>query len=472
MVNIPTTERQFYNTQPKANAFGMTATALLPAAQQYKETLLDQQKVKIDTNTTKARIEIDNFANNWRLANQANPDNPEAKKQFQAGMSEILNRYGSQIDPIAKMEWNMAANRLQGAYDIANNQWALNQRAENARLDMAENINANLDLARSAGQKGNLDAALADYVNSSRQLYDYGTKNMGKTETRKLLANYEEKFMESYINGLASTNPQAALDALKKPEIAASFKSDGVQDMMMKIVNKQLALHNLQRKVTEFNNEKNIAEKLDNLPTDEALHFLQENEANVSSKFYKAKEKALLSAKGINAETRAETASEIMLDIAAINKDDVQAYFTNANNILTKIEDNYAAGYLSLSDRKRLTNEIYKAQGKNINVLKEEGSGWKFWDFSYKDANEYISDNYSGQDGNRLLLDYFRAVSERDYSNDEKKQILQGLIDKTKTEKVNAAIDGVEGTLKIGFIKNGYRYIGGNPNEQNSWEKI
>ena len=399
-------------------------------------------------------------------------DNPEAKKQFQAGMSEILNRYGSQIDPIAKMEWNMAANRLQGAYDIANNQWALNQRAENARLDMAENINANLDLARSAGQKGNLDAALADYVNSSRQLYDYGTKNMGKTETRKLLANYEENFMESYINGLASTNPQAALDALKKPEITASFKSDGVQDMMMKIVNKQLALHNLQRKVTEFNNEKNIAEKLDNLPTDEALHFLQENEANVSSKFYKAKEKALLSAKGINAETRVETASEIMLDIAAINKDDVQAYFTNANNILTKIENNYATGYLSSPDRKRLINDVYKAQGKNINVLKEEGSGWKFWDFSYKDANEYISDNYSGQDGNRLLLDYFRAVNGQDYSKDEKKAILQGLIDKTKTERVNAAVDNAEVTLKIGFIRNGYRYIGGNPNEQNSWEKI
>lgn len=472
MVNIPTTERQFYNTQPKANALGMTAEALLPAAQQYKKTLLDQQKVKIDTNTTKARIEIDNFANNWRLANQANPDNPEAKKQFQAGMSEILNRFGSQIDPIAKMEWDTMANRLRGAYEISNNQWALNQRAENAKLDMAENINANLDLARSAGQKGNLDAALADYVNSSRQLYDYGAQNMGETETRKLLADYEEKFMESYINGLASTNPQAALDALKKPEIAASFKSDGAQDMMMKIVNKQLSLHNLQRKVTEFNNEKNIAEKLDNLPTDEAIRFLQENEANVSSKFYKAKEKALLSAKGINAETRAETASEIMLDIAAINKNDVQAYFEEANDILTKIEDNYAAGYLSLSDRKRLTNEIYKAQGKNINVLKEEGSGWKFWDFSYKDANEYISDNYSGGDGNRLLLDYFRVVNDRDYSNDEKKQILQGLIDKTKTEKINAAVGNVEGTLKIGFIRNGYRYVGGNPNEQNSWEKI
>lgn len=240
MVNIPTTERQFYNTQPKANALGMTAEALLPAAQQYKETLLGQQKVKIDTNITKARIEIDDFANKWRLANQANPDNPEAKKQFQIGVSDILNRYGSQIDPIAKMEWGTTANRLRGAYDISNNQWALNQRAENAKLDVAENIRLNLDMAFNAGLAGNELGGLLDLDRSYLNLENYASKNMGETEARKLLETYKSDFTTNYVNGLIAKNPQAAIDFLDNEGNQLAIKFPRKAKALRDIAEKQL----------------------------------------------------------------------------------------------------------------------------------------------------------------------------------------------------------------------------------------
>ncbi len=473
MVHIPTTERRFHNVGSKVNSFGAMAQAMQPAAKQYKQTLLEQQKVKIDTLSTKARIDIDNKVNQWRLDNQAKPDDPEAKAQLQTDIQEILSGYGSQIDPIAKMDWDTAANKLSSGYEIAQNQWTLNQRAENAKLDVAENMNANLDLARSAGRKGNIDAGLADYINSYKQLYDYAAQNMGETEARKLLRDYEEDFMGSFINGLAETNPRQALDVLQRPEIAASFKNDGAQDIMMKIVNKQIKLHDFQRKVDEFNTEFALSEKLDNLNAADGLKILEENEGNVSSKYYKAKRKALMSDLGITAETQADEAAGIILDIAGLNKEDVMAYYQGTQDILAKIEDKYAQGVLSTSDRKRLINQVVQGQGKNIEVLKENDDGaFLWWGFSYKDASNYIADNYTGKDGNRLLLDYFKAVSDGEYDAGKKKQILQGLIEREKQNNLDAAVNQNARVLKIGDIKSGYRYLGGDANDPSSWEKI
>ena len=225
MVHIPTTQRKFYDNSVETNSLSSTAGALLPAAQQAQKIYAQQQDIRIDTNTTKARLELDNLKNQWRMANQANPDNAEAKLQLQNEMKSILNGYGDSIDPTAKMKWNIAANKIMSAYELANNQWALDQRSVNAKLDVAENINLNYDKAYSFGQSGNFADAVAELNISHGQLENYGNSALGATETRKLLLDYKKGYLEHFITGQMMTDPEGAIAVLEDEQIK-KFLSD------------------------------------------------------------------------------------------------------------------------------------------------------------------------------------------------------------------------------------------------------
>ena len=288
MVRIPTTERQFYNTTPKVNTLAVTADALLPPSKQYTQTLKNQQKVKIDTNSNKARADIDNLQHQWQLDNQANPDNPKARAKFQAGMQKILNQYGSEIDPIARMEWTVAANRIKSAYDIANNDWARKQKAENTKLDVAENINLNLDMAYKNGLQGNVLGGWANLDNSYRQLHSYASANMGETEAKALLSDYRSDFTTSFVNGLIESNPQAALDFLDNEDNRKALKYERKVGALRNLAEKQLKSYKTQIK-EDFNLDKSLAFiKFLNEPTFDNLDFYATNyEPQMSDERYK-----------------------------------------------------------------------------------------------------------------------------------------------------------------------------------------
>lgn len=288
MVRIPTTERQFYNTTPKVNTLAVTADALLPPAKQYTQTLKNQQKVKIDTNSNKARADIDNLQHQWQLDNQANPDNPKARAKFQAGMQKILNQYGSEIDPIARMEWTIAANRIKSAYDIANNDWAKKQKAENTKLDVAENINLNLDMAYKNGLQGNVLGGWANLDNSYRQLNSYASANMGETEAKALLSDYRSDFTTSFVNGLIESNPQAALDFLDNEDNRKALKYERKVGALRNLAEKQLKSYKTQIK-EDFNLDKSLAFiKFLNEPTFDNLDSYATNyEPQMSDEKYK-----------------------------------------------------------------------------------------------------------------------------------------------------------------------------------------
>lgn len=236
MVNIPTTKRQYYDTSTDAGFMGdmgNVAGNLTSAGQSYIDILSSQQKVKIDTNSTKARVEANKKINEWRLQNQGNPDNPERKEELKNSVQEIFDFYGQDIDPVFKQNWDITVSKIMSAYEDSQNDWVFKQREQNAKIDVAENINTNYSLAFTHGMDGNIEAAIADLNNSFNQISGYAGAKLGQKNAKVLLKEYKQQFVKNFIDGQMQTNPSDAILSLENEKIQKLFEDDPrkLQDM-------------------------------------------------------------------------------------------------------------------------------------------------------------------------------------------------------------------------------------------------
>lgn len=215
MAHIPTTERKYYNTEKKLNTLAAYSSAMLPAAQNLQEVIAQQEEIKMDSYALEARMEMNEITNNWRIQNENNPTDPTALKDLQSQYDDVLGKYREQVDPLYRYNWDIAGNKLKGAFDLQNQEWGFAQKQKNARANIARSVDNYIKLAYQYGQEDSEAEAMADFTQSYQKLLDYGAKNLGAEDAAKLLGSYQETFYKSYLDGLVEKNPEKALEMLK-----------------------------------------------------------------------------------------------------------------------------------------------------------------------------------------------------------------------------------------------------------------
>lgn len=225
--------------------------------------------------------------------------------------------------------------------------------------------------------------------------------------------------------------------------------AEGYNDLLdytRKYKERQMRLLDMQEKQITFDTEQRLSEQLDDMPFEQALKALEENEMAVSPKYFKAKQRGLLSSMGISNETRADKATEFLLEISRIQALPDDKFIKAGDEILTNIENAYADGELALSDKRRLINNVNKQQSGAIENLKTDDKNWLV-NFTYENANQYIEANVaSPAQYSNVMLDYFRLVDGRDYSNAKKKEILAKIVNDNKNKALEKKLK--ENTLK------------------------
>lgn len=356
MVQIPTTQRQFHNTTTKANSLALYADALKPAVQNANKIFMQQQKIKIDTRATQARIEADEYVNNMRLQYQGNPDSPEFKQAISGGLHDIFERYGQDIDPMAKGEWNLTANKMTGAYDLSNNEWIIKQRADNAKVDIADKMAIDFDLAYKHGSNGNVAAGKADLEDSYGKLFEYAKSNMGETEAKKLLKDYQRKYTLNYLNGLMNSNPAAAQQMLNDKKTQEVIGSERAVKTLKKI-SADSATKQMKKYITQKETERKFAyEKLKELenPTIADLEAYKDNfEPDMTDAKYDRLLK-MINERNPDADTDVdvdiETAKELK-ELSAgksVTLDDLNDFLSGVNDFSDKVHTKNKEGKLSL----------------------------------------------------------------------------------------------------------------------------
>lgn len=253
-------------------------------------------------------------------------------------------------------------------------------------------------------------------------------------------AEVAKAYYEQHKKDIVGTEHSAIEEILQK-------KKEYQAELPMKLAEREVKVLELQDKLNKFDKQKSFETEITGMDDAQALKHLEQNEPFYSEKWFKAKQKALLSAKGISAETRAEKASEKILKIAELSSLMEEDYLKSADSLLAELEDDYAEGELTLGDKIRLQNSIYKAREKEVVSLGEKDD-W-FWRFSFKDANERIVKNSSNPLAtSKIMLDYFRSVEGQELSNSEKKDVLDKLVKSYNEKDLLGRISGTSASQK------------------------
>lgn len=452
MAYIPTTERKYYNTEKKLNTLAAYSSAMLPAAQNMQEVIAQQEEIKMDSYALEARMEMNEITNNWRIQNEGNPTDPTALKDLQSQYDDVLGKYREQVDPLYRYNWDIAGNKLKGAFDLQNQEWGFAQKQKNARANIARSVDNYIKLAYQYGQEDSEAEAMADFAQSYQKLLDYGAKNLGAEDAAKLLGSYQEKFVTSYLGGVASKDPNKAMKMLTEDKDLKAALGDEQAEVMGKLIKKIKAQREYETQVSQFTTELQLEEDLDKVSPFVALDELEKNKDAVSDKWYKAKKKTLMSVVGVDEETQADTYANFLLEIESVkDADNSTDYIRKTNELIADIEEAASKHELKSSDKKRLIDGLRKRQGKALPQFIEENDKW--FEYDYGDAYEDLQNSLQNtQYAGRALMEYDMALQGGDYNGEQKRSLIKSLV----TKYNNKNIRDVKGNIKtFGYrIKN------------------
>lgn len=498
MVTVPTLERKYYDNQTKVNTMGAYASELYNAfggaVNTYKQIKTDQEKVKMDSFSTSAELELKALTNQWRLDNQSDPNNKQALNDLSMKYDDIFNKYSSQIDPIAKAQWDGVVRKMKGQLDISNQDWAFKQNQVNAENYIKQSMSNYYSIFNAQGYDNDLEGFLTRLGEGYNQLLDNGARTLGTEVAANTLNDFETNGVKSFINGVASRDPAQALELMKDERVIKMLGASaaGEQNKMLKA---QLQHFKLNEQLQDMNLEISVSNELSKAADPMTkLSILEKNKGILRDKAYKRFESGIYASMGITQEKRDIAEKEIKQRIKYISSD---AFSSNTEkvqelfSIKNDLDERYGTGLFP----DQIYSELQSSISENVNkfaansVKKEEFKGVGFWGFTYtqEDIDKEFEDlgKYKGM----AQVDVVKFLGSEEYKNSKnQKQDLKDYVNKTKTFYTNELIqtslgqqykiyDGnIPDSIRAGdvVIREGkmYQFIGGNIKDAKNYKEI
>ena len=196
-------------------------------------------EAKINKNISQAQLELNKLGNDFQLKYQSNPT--AGADEYRSARDEILNRYGTDISPIYKNQWQEQARQLTARADLSMQNWQFQQSKVNVVNDINTSMENNLlqaDLngqAYGTGKITELNSVL-DYQSSYNSIMRTGANVIGEESAKSQMNGYKEKYISDFIGGVASVNSEKAKELLQDEKFAKILSSSDKQNIMSKIV--------------------------------------------------------------------------------------------------------------------------------------------------------------------------------------------------------------------------------------------
>lgn len=372
-----------------------------------------------------AQLQMLDTTNKWRIANQADPANPEAIGKLHADYDKILGQYNDQVSLLSRGDWVKLSNRLKGQYQLDNAEWGQKQAVVNIKNATNSGIEKNQQIFRNLGRSFDYNKLKNSYQNSREVLEVSATKIIGKAETEKLLENYHRDSMKSFIWGAAESDPDKAELLLNRQDIQNNIESQEDIDTLRAIVKKNKDIKNkgivqAQNDAEDkmLNNYILDSSKVDIMTVNKALATKQ-----IRPEFANYMRKNILSSENVEAKTQSKTFNSIAESMVDISK--------NLNDIRLEMLKKNAAGELSNSDFQVLNTFLQARKPENIDKFLPKQTWFQRLFSNGKDAGlrqEIITD---------MFKQYMQRINEGDDPAKAASEIISNHLDSHLVEQLN-----------------------------------
>lgn len=414
--------------------------------------IANSQEAKITENVSKAQLDLSALSNQYQIDNQGDPfKNLDSLKEDQQG---ILDKYGDDISPIFRRQWNMQAQTLTSHNDAANQAWGFEQTRKNSVLSINNSMLNNYTLANNAGADfGNstsTDVMTAlNYEQSRQNLQDLGNRTIGETATNEQLLKYKEDYAKSFLSGVAESNPNKAAQLLDDDNIKSMFTSEQ-RDELVDVINKTRKKQQLQTSLSQSVNASEVTKLVnDNNKSffDKRLQIDQmELNRKIDTTTAVNARRVLTSQKDVDNVTDGPVMSDIVTRIYDINTNSDLApgeYLSAVKGTHDDILDKQANGKLTTIDAQKLNDQLRTLTSKKVaDATQSVGN-----DFS--EANDLFAKQlplqYRGQATRQLFYDTTgQTVTPQQY-----KVKAQKIIDSINSSTRNNALKTIQQTSQI-----------------------
>lgn len=412
------------------------------------------QEAKIAENMSKAQLDLASLDNEYRIKAEADPFNKEFTADYNSRRQMILDGYGSQIDPMFRMQWKDNVQRVTSTSDAQLETWRYRQAATNAKNSIASTMENNYLQANQDGMAyGQSDSATLDnlmnFAVSQKTLTEFAAKNLGPESAKQILKDYQKDYFKSFIAGASHTNPQKAAELLKDKTVGKLFSSDEMDDFD-KVIKRNIRA----KTIDELLAKTNYGESAMDVVYGDGDYFTKRNtidkmelEGKLDNKTAAQARRVLSSEKALNNLTSSEHMSDIinqMYDLNAIQDTNSEDYLTGVRNLRDEILARQSEGKLSAQDAQKLDKQLRSLSAQKV-AQSTQRVGINFYDA--KEKFNALAPQYRGE----AVRELFYRTDGKELSPAELNQHANNIID----EFNKRSRQKVEGKLKQ-FDAGGY----------------
>ena len=185
-------------------------------------------EAKIAENISAMQLDMQKMQAEYRVKYEADPSAGIA--EYKKARDQLANEYGSKINPFYRGQWNAKILDMSSRDNLSQEAWSIDQGKRNVVQSVNTSVSNYLKQAMNDGLNygttngGDIQAVLNN-VSGRNDIYNFAKENLGEITAQKLLTDFDNDYVKTFVSGVGDSNPHKAMSILDDEAVKAKFNN-------------------------------------------------------------------------------------------------------------------------------------------------------------------------------------------------------------------------------------------------------